>query len=211
MHIQGVEHRVEQAVLHESATNVALKAVRRFFASIGRPLSSDEAQRAIRWITAYVQHVPFVLRQVAEEAHRRRVAAFDEILAAACAYWHAGALARRASHGLMSVTDDAYGVLSVLQGVSQRLRDETGIPLVDVDLASANAIMRRLIGEPFATRLDHFVAEQIGVVATSRMFADVAQALRECGPVLIKDCDPIWSAATWNEPACAQACALGMA
>ena len=211
MNIERIDRRIERAVMHERATNAARRAVRRFFSSIGRPITTDQAQRTIGWITDYVRHVPLILRGADEEAGRREARVFDEILDVACSFWHVGAAARRSAVGLMSVTDDAYCSLSLLQRVSQRLYDEAGTPFVDLDLDAANEMMRKLIGEPFATRLDRFVTQGIGAVTGGRMFAAVASTLRQTGPVMTKDRDPIWSEASSSEIAAFQAGALGVA
>lgn len=65
--------------------------------------------------------------------------------------------------GLAGVTDDAYIVQSLLQRVWDTHASHIGSRLLSIDLAPANQLMRRIIGEPVATALDATVREILGL------------------------------------------------
>ena len=65
------------------------------------------------------------------------------------------------SLGLLGLLDDAYLARHLLAELSALYQQHTGIPLIPVPLADDNAIVRTLIGEPLASRLDEEVASTV--------------------------------------------------
>jgi hypothetical protein len=59
--------------------------------------------------------------------------------------------------GMIGLLDDAYCSLCALQAVSDHYQLQTGKYLFPDDLSAANRIMRKIIGEPYATDLDNLV------------------------------------------------------
>ena len=196
MNIDRIEHKIERAIEHERATNDVRTGVRQFVAMIGRPVTSQQEDEAVQFITEYVRHVPLLLREGKREAQRRNIAGLDQVLSAASWYWELESDVIPDHLGLLGVTDDAYCSLSLLQRVSQRCRDESGTPLLADDLTPANLSMRALIGEPFATQLDGFVEEKLGTAAPANAFAAIMRAIAQLGPVMMRDHDPIWGDAS---------------
>jgi hypothetical protein len=63
--------------------------------------------------------------------------------------------------GIIGLLDDAYCSLTSLQAVSDHYQLQTGKYLFPDDLSTANRLMRRIIGDPYVTDLDHFVTNAI--------------------------------------------------
>jgi hypothetical protein len=63
--------------------------------------------------------------------------------------------------GLLGLLDDAYLARHLLAQISALYQQNTGIALIPVPLAADNTIVRALIGEPLASRLDQEVASTI--------------------------------------------------
>jgi hypothetical protein len=63
--------------------------------------------------------------------------------------------------GLLGLLDDAYLARHLLAQISALYQQNTGMALIPVPLAADNAIVRTLIGEPLASRLDQEVASTI--------------------------------------------------
>lgn len=63
--------------------------------------------------------------------------------------------------GLYGLLDDAYIVHNLLWKVSLLYQQHTGVPLLSISLEGPNQVVRNLIGEPLASRLDQIVHEAI--------------------------------------------------
>ena len=59
--------------------------------------------------------------------------------------------------GIIGLLDDAYCSLSSLQAVSDHYQLQAGKYLFPDDLTAANQVMRKIIGEPYASDLDRLV------------------------------------------------------
>jgi hypothetical protein len=63
--------------------------------------------------------------------------------------------------GIFGLLDDAYCSLSSMQALSDLYRMQSGKHLFPDDLTAANAVMRKIIGEPYTTELDELVSKAI--------------------------------------------------
>ncbi len=68
--------------------------------------------------------------------------------------------------GLLGLLDDAYLAQRYLVGISVAHQQITGTPLLGHQLDAATAVVRGVIGEPLATRLDEAVAADVHAIAT---------------------------------------------
>jgi len=63
--------------------------------------------------------------------------------------------------GIIGLLDDAYCSLLSMQTMSDFFQLQTGKFLFPDDLTAANTIMRKIIGEPYATELDNIVSKVV--------------------------------------------------
>ena len=83
--------------------------------------------------------------------------------------------------GIIGLLDDAYCSLMSLQAVSDHFRLQTGKHLFPNDLSAANKAMRKIIGEPYATRLDHIVIRSMsesGLIEAVKALASEEKRLK---------------------------------
>ena len=206
-----IEAKIAEALEHEEANGTAREAVRSYFRMIGRPLPRAAENEAMTFITDYVRHVPALLRDGEAEARRRGLRQFREkVLDPAAWYWELADDVLPDHHGLMGVCDDAYCTLTLLQLMSDHCRDVSGTPLIGIDLTAANTSMRAIIGEPFASQLDNFVAEKFGGVRNDNVLAAMMRALAAAGPMMAQTRDPIWGNASTQEIVNARLGAMGV-
>ena len=211
MNIERIESKISEALAHEQAHGTARDAVRTFFQFIGRPLSRAAENEAMTFIIDYVRHVPALLKDGEAEARRRGIREFrTKVLDPSAWYWELADDVLPDHHGLMGVCDDAYCTLSLLQRISDHCRDTYGVPLIGIDLTVANMSMRAVIGEPFASQLDQFVAEKAGDMRANNVLAAVLRAVAAGGPMMAPDRDPIWGDASTKDIVNARLGAIGI-
>lgn len=121
------------------------------------PLPEDLAGGA-RFVLAYIDQVPYMMKvawtaasNVGLENEMRRILEMVE------SYWAEGDDVIPDDLGVIGLLDDAYCSLTSLQAVSDHYQLQTGKHLFPHDLSEANRVMRRIIGEPYASELDRIV------------------------------------------------------
>ena len=121
-----------------------------------------ELSRGASFICNYIEQVPYLLTVAWTSA--RNVGIEDEmvsILKMVESYWIEDDDVIPDTLGIVGLLDDAYCSLSSLQAVSDLYRMQSGRHLFPEDLTAANKIMRKIIGEPYATELDGITARAI--------------------------------------------------
>ncbi len=114
------------------------------------------------FIYNYIEQVPYMLtvgwtsaKNVGLEAEIKHILEMVE------SYWIEDDDVIPDSLGIVGLLDDAYCSLSSMQTLSHLYRMQTGKHLFPDDLTAANGIMRKIIGEPFATELDDIVSKAV--------------------------------------------------
>ena len=88
-------------------------------------------------------------------------AEIESILTMVVSYWIEGDDVIPDSLGIIGLLDDAYCSLLSMQTMSDFYQLQTGKFLFPDDLTAANSIMRKIIGEPYATELDNIVSKGV--------------------------------------------------
>ena len=142
------------ADLHKLLTEVALR-------ENVQPARHALAQGS-SFIYNYIEQVPYLLtvawtsaRIVGLETEIRSILDMVE------SYWIEDDDIIPDNLGIIGLLDDAYCSLSSMQAISDLYRMQAGKHLFPDDLRSANMIMRKIIGEPYATRLDEIVSRAV--------------------------------------------------
>jgi hypothetical protein len=142
----------------------------------GREPDTAQLSRGAGFVLAYIELVPYMMKVAHTAAHN--VGLEDEmrrILDMAHSYWLEDDDVIPDELGVIGVLDDAYCSLTSLQTVSDHYRLLTGKHLFPDDLTGANAAMREVIGEPYATELDRIVERTLnetGLVESVRNLAE---------------------------------------
>ena len=121
----------------------------------GVQADDEDLARGARFITAYIEQVPYMMTVAWTAAHNVGLEAqMASILEMVNGYWIEGDDVIPDELGAIGLLDDAYCSLTSLQAVSDHYRLQTGKYLFPDDLTAANRAMRRIIGEPYASELD---------------------------------------------------------
>jgi len=106
----------------------------------------------------YIEQVPYLLTVAWTSAKtvglEREI---ESVLNMVISYWIEGDDVIPDSMGIVGVLDDAYCSLLSMQTMSDFFQLQTGKYLFPDDLTAANDIMRKIIGEPYASELDTIV------------------------------------------------------
>jgi uncharacterized membrane protein YkvA (DUF1232 family) len=124
---------------------------------------SDEAlARGASFIYGYMEQVPYMLTVAWTSAKNVGLETeIESILAMVESYWIEDNDVIPDSLGIVGLLDDAYCSLLSMQTMSDFYQLQTGKYLFPDDLTAANQIMRKIIGEPYATELDTIVSKAV--------------------------------------------------
>jgi len=124
----------------------------------GKEAGPDELERATRFVCSYIEQVPYVIKVAWTAACNVGLEEeMERIIAVVTSYWEQDDDIIPDYLGIIGLLDDAYCSLSSLQSVSDHFQLQTGKFLFPVDLSAANKVMRKIIGEPYASDLDRLV------------------------------------------------------
>ena len=164
---QGLRASVDEAIAHEQKTGtlarLVLTSLQKRYPSESESELSARSDAVVGAIRRYVEAMPAVVDAAvaaAEDAGVRE--SIEPMFATALSYVDEELDFIPDSLGLAGLVDDAYLVHNLMQEMSQRHRALTGKDLVPAASFEESQRIRRLIGEPTATRLD------VAVVAFAR-------------------------------------------
>ncbi len=121
-----------------------------------------ELERGTRFVIGYVEQVPYMMKIARTAAANVGLQqAMGHILELVSSYWVQDRDVIPDHLGIVGLLDDAYCSMTSLQAVSDHFQLQTGKYLFPDDLSAANRVMRKIIGEPYASELDRFVSNAI--------------------------------------------------
>ena len=140
------------------------------------PDDSSRARAIEHFVRGYIMTAPKVLAAASDAGERYGMGErMDEVLAWAEAYWFDESDVIPDHLGLHGLLDDAYCSLRLLERLSDEAVAARQRPIVDDDLASANWLAYRLIGEPDNEALEHHVSAALGDVGLLGNLARLAE------------------------------------
>lgn len=158
---------IAEAIAHEERTGRLAELVRRGYRHRSPPIAEaalqEKTELIVRLVRDYVEASAEVIDQTLAAAKREGV--MDEvkpIFDTATSYVTESVDFIPDDHGLAGLLDDAYLVHGLMQEISHRHRALTGRSLLAESMFETSQRIRRMIGEPTATRLD------VAVVAFAR-------------------------------------------
>ena len=124
------------------------------------------------FVYSYIEQVPYLLTVAWTSAKVVGLEReFKSILEMVNSYWIEDDDVIPDSMGIVGVLDDAYCSLLSMQTISDYYQLQTGKYLFPDDLTAANDVMRKIIGEPYASELDT-------IVSRAMLAANVKQAVK---------------------------------
>jgi len=124
----------------------------------GKVAGANDLQCGIDFVSGYIEQVPYMIKVAWTAASNVGLQnEMSKILDMVGSYWEQGDDIIPDGLGIIGLLDDAYCSLSSLQAVSDHYQLQTGKYLFPDDLSAANKVMRKIIGEPYASNLDHLV------------------------------------------------------
>jgi len=119
---------------------------------------AEDIDQGSRFVLGYIRQVPYMMKVAWTAASNVGLeVAMRQILEMVESYWIEGDDIIPDELGVIGLLDDAYCSHTSLQAVSDHYQLQTGKYLFPDNLSSANRAMRKIIGEPYATDLDHIV------------------------------------------------------
>jgi len=116
--------------------------------------------KGANFVYNYIEQVPYLLTVAWTSAKAVGLEReFKSILDMVVSYWIEDDDVIPDSMGIVGVLDDAYCSLLSMQTMSDYYQLQTGKFLFPDDLTAANDIMRKIIGEPYASELDTIVSQ----------------------------------------------------
>jgi uncharacterized membrane protein YkvA (DUF1232 family) len=147
----------------------------------GISAQAEDLNCGSRFVLGYIKQVPYMIKVAWTAASNVGLEdEMEQILDMVQSYWLEGDDVIPDDLGVIGLLDDAYCSLSSLQTVSDHFQLQTGKYLFPDNLSSANRVMRKIIGEPYATDLDRIVIttmQQTGLIEAMRSFASEEKQL----------------------------------
>jgi len=188
------------ADLHRLLNDVARRA--------GAHPDEIELAHGASFIYNYIEQVPYLLTVAWTSAKNVGLETeIKHILEMVESYWIEDDDVIPDSLGIVGLLDDAYCSLLSMQSLSNLYRMQSGKHLFPDDLTAANKIMRKIIGEPFATELDEIVNR---AVADARVKEAVERLASPEKQQLLDNQATIWNHGPVSELPVSQLSGLGL-
>jgi len=161
--VSVVRREIEAAVRHESETGTLRSIIERALAKAGSGGEARAAEEGVAAIRSFVEGAPTVIEATIHAAEEAGVVEqVRPIFETALSYMHESGDFIPDSLGLAGMLDDAYLIYGLMQEISERHRILTGKSLLPSGVFGQMPEIKRLIGDPTATRLD------VAIVAFAR-------------------------------------------
>jgi len=162
MNSNDIRRMTTQAIEHEERTGATAKLLARHCALHRVRLSKKSQSDYVNFAIAYIRETPDLMDAAFQAAQQAGVLSrLQAIFDAAFEYWNEQHDFIPDNQGLVGIADDAYLTRMFMESISNIHAQQTGAPLLAVDLGAANRAMRHLIGEPIASQLDALVGQRI--------------------------------------------------
>ena len=162
MNSNEIRSLIKNAIEHEEKTGTVAQLLSQHLSRSGVSLTDHQKTEMLAFLAAYVRETPDIMDAAYHAAQQAGVLqSMQPIFDAAFHYWAEPYDYIPDNLGLIGLTDDAYLTRMFMETISNLHRQQTGGPLLSVDLGPPNRVMRGLIGEPVATQLDAAVGQTV--------------------------------------------------
>ncbi len=160
MNSDDIRTQIDRAFAHEKRTGNTAQLLMQHSANTGLNLTSVQQTDCLNFIKAYILETPDLMDAAFQSAKQSNMlGTMQPVLDAAFHYWAEQQDYIPDNLGLIGLTDDAYLTRMFMEAISGLHAEQTGGPLLSLDLGPANQVMRKLIGEPIVTQLETHVGE----------------------------------------------------
>ena len=158
--------KIQNIIAQQFADSLSVLDLQKHLAEVakrhGTGPDNTQLARASSFVYNYIEQVPYLLtvawtsaRNVGLETEVKNILDMVE------SYWLQDDDVIPDNLGIIGLLDDAYCSLCSMQAVSNLYRQQSGKHLFPNDLRSVNQVMRKIIGEPYATQLDDIVGRAV--------------------------------------------------
>lgn len=162
MEITNIREMIREAEAEEARTGDLVHLLQAIAERRGCNPSHSELINAARFVAEYINQVPVYMEEALLAGREAGIEPeMIRVLQAAETYWADPHDVIPDRMGLVGIMDDAYCSMCLLERMSERLKEKTGQSLLTQDLKPANAAIRVIIGEPYATQLDMYVSNPL--------------------------------------------------
>jgi len=153
---------IHSAIEHEEQTGNLATLLSEHLGRNGVQLTAQQQSDCLSFIKAYILDAPDIMDAAYNAAQKSGILhSMQPIFDTAFHYWAEEYDFIPDNLGLVGFADDAYLTRMFMETISNLHRQQTGQPLLAVDLGPPNRLMRNLIGEPAATQLDTVIGQTI--------------------------------------------------
>ena len=162
MNSNDIRSLMNFAFEHEEQTQTVAMLFADTLAATGVPLTLAQQTEYLEFVKGYVRETPDIMDAAYHAAQQdRALDAMQPIFDAAFSYWSEQHDFIPDNHGLIGLADDAYLTRMFMESVSDLHSANTGHPLLSIDLAPANRMMRSIIGEPIVSQLEALIGQTV--------------------------------------------------
>ena len=172
---QLIRQKIAAAVGSQQGMELLAERLGQIGAEQGQEMSPEAIRQIVGVVRDYVESTPNLLEACAFAANQAGVGGFVmPILEVAAGYFMEPMDFIPDHFGLYGLLDDAYLTQNLLAQISGLYQQQTGMPLLPISLDGANQIVRGIIGEPLAGRLDQAVAQTIQTAIVQQSLGQLA-------------------------------------
>jgi hypothetical protein len=182
MNTKIISKKIETAVKDENSTHRLANLVMEVAIENGKQMTSQEARNASIFVMEYIKFVPRFIEEGMNAAGKFGIRnEMNLMLNEIEQYWKEEKDLVPDNLGLIGITDDAYASLFLLQTLSDYCKSLTGKPLLAIDLTGVNNVIRNILGEQIASKLEQAVGVTISQNMVNQVFNQMYQTLFSSG------------------------------
>ena len=175
MNSHDIRAQIDRAFAEEERSGDTARLLAEHSANTGLNLTLAQQADCLTFVKAYIHETPDIMDaafQAAQESNM--LGTMQPVLDAAFNYWAEQQDYIPDNLGVIGLVDDAYLTRMFMESISGLHAQQTGRPLLSIDLGPANRVMRNIIGEPLVTQLEAHVGQTI---ASQLMQASMEQLM----------------------------------
>ena len=198
MQIERIRTQIEEGKIIEQQSGVLHRAVVNLAKLNGVRVTELQVKKIIDFVTEYIEHAPALMMIIEETAAMSGAQPeVQPILDVTEDYFLAPDDIIPDHYGLVGLLDDAYLTHMLMEAISDRYKSQTGKSLLRKDAHETNTFIRRLIGEPFVSILDEYVATTLDGLTEKQNINQILVALAQMN--LSSVSEPTWGNAPVTE------------
>ena len=165
MSTSNIRSLINEAIEHENKTHHLKKCIEEHLKDIHSSIQIDSdrsLEKMVNFVIGYILQVPDFIDSLKIAANETGLnEAINPLLNIATDYFTAPPELVGNHLGLDAMMDEAYLAHRLIEEINDKFIHQMGVPLIPMDLTSANVIIHNMIGEPFANDLDKIAHKSV--------------------------------------------------